>query len=127
MNATLYRKPAPRLVNLIDAPTTPGRVDFLSDQVAAHLTSDPVFIECVSRYVNQRLQNPETIKSLAKSVHVQLKIEQLLEAQEVQSSPFAPIFIADLKPDKIPAGIFAELDSLASITDLSDSIRIDQD
>ena len=86
-----------------------------------------MFIECVSRYVNQRLQNPETIKSLAKSVHVQLKIEQLLEAQEAQSSPFAPIFIADLKPDEIPAGIFAELDSLARITDLSDSIRVDQD
>jgi hypothetical protein len=126
-SSTPLKKHVARVVNLADMPTTSGRFDFICDQVAAHLSNDPVFIEHLSRRVNLQLQNPEDVKSFAKSMNVGFKIQQLLETQELQSSPFAPVFIADLKPDKIPAGVCAELDRLTGIKDLSGLIRVDQD
>lgn len=96
--------------NSPDTATTSGRIDFLSDQIAAYLLDNEAFVQ-----------------QIADRIKAQITIDSLIETIETQSSPFGSIFLADLQPDRLPIGLSAELDRLAKTVDLSDGIVFEGD
>ncbi len=107
---------------IVAAPPQPasGYLDFLADQVAARLTDDPAFLENLTTKTT-------TIENLRALAEVTAKIEEWLEEQEQQNSPFGPVFIADLQPDRYSEELDKELERLATVRPIEDNLFSEPD
>ena len=89
---------------------TVSSIVFLSDQVAAQLCDDDVFMEeMTSRIYTRGLQL------------------QLARLEKTQSSPFDAVYISSLEPDVVSQCAVNTLSELRSVTDLSASINFPED